>query len=70
MAVAYAEFGAKVPRDEYDKFRKNFPQYGATNWLINEALKEVNKLVEEDAGVKNIIQRAIQRVLDDKRNSK
>lgn len=70
MALEYAEFGAKVPRDEYEKFRKSFPQYGATNWLINESLKEVNKLVEEDAGVRNIIQKAIQRVLDEKRNTK
>lgn len=70
MAQEYAEFGAKVPRDEYDKFRKNFPQYGATNWLINESLKEVNRMVEEDSGVRHIIQKAIQRVLDDKRNSK
>lgn len=68
MATDYAEFGAKVPREEYDKFRKNFPIYGATNWLINEAVKEVNRLVEEDAGVKDIIQKAIQRTLQNNRS--
>ena len=68
MSADYAEFGAKVPREEYNKFRRNFPQYGATNWLINAAVKEVNRLVEEDASIKDIVQRAVQRMLDDNRN--
>lgn len=61
------EFGGKVPIHEYNDFKKNFPQYGATNWLVNTALAEVNRLVREDAGVANIVQRAIQQHLDARR---
>lgn len=68
--MGQVEFGAKVPQEEYEAFRKNFPQYGATNWLINGALRHVNKLVEEDAAVKGIIEKSIQQLLAENRSTR
>ena len=61
------EFGAKVQRADYDEFKENFPQYGAVNWFINTSLQEFNRAVRENPTSKDIINQAIQKMLEDNR---
>jgi hypothetical protein len=59
------EFGGRVPKEEYDRFRDTFPQYGATNWFINNALRRFNQFVEEHPEVKEAVDRSIDLMLDE-----
>lgn len=59
------EFGGRVPQDEYETFRENFPQYGATNWFINAALQRFNQLVEDNPIIKRAVDQAIDDMLDE-----
>ena len=70
MSASEKKLGAMVPVQDYEEFKKSFPQYGSTNWLITTALKEVNRLVREGAGNKGIVERAIQESLLARRDSK
>lgn len=68
MDQKFKEFGGKIPEDEYLEFKDNFPQYGATQWLINEAVKNINRLVRETPAYRNLVAIAIEnslRKLDD-----
>lgn len=59
------EFSAKVPYEEYERFKLAFPQYGAVSWFINEALVAFNRKVAEnpaaiqliDEGIDEMVQR-------------
>lgn len=53
------DFGAKVPEREYERFRANFPQYGATTWFINTALRRFNDEVERNPTAADLVDVAI-----------
>lgn len=59
------EFGGRVPEDEFTRFRDVFPQYGATNWFINTALRRFNSYVEEHPEVRQAVDRSIDLMLDE-----
>lgn len=59
------EFGGTVPLEEYELFREAFPQYGATNWFINHALKAFNQQIRENPILKTGVDQAIDSMLDD-----
>lgn len=65
MADKTKEFGGRVPVEEFDKFKEVFPQYGATNWFINNALLRFNQLVEDNPVIKEAIDKAIDDMLDE-----
>jgi hypothetical protein len=64
------EFGARVPLEEYEKFKQNFDSYGAVNWFINTALKRFNERVAENPSLKIILNQAIEDMLLDRRETK
>jgi hypothetical protein len=63
------EFSAHVPIDEYNEFKKNFNQYGAVKWFINESLAQFNAQVRENPTLRQLVSNAVQQMLDDNRNS-
>ena len=58
------DFGAKVPTTEYERFRNNFPMYGATTWFINTALKRFNDAVERNPSMLDKVDEAIIRMVE------
>jgi len=64
------EFSSKVPREEYDRFKERFPQYGAVNWLINTMLKTFNDLCDMTPDAQEIINRSINLMLAHNRGAK
>jgi hypothetical protein len=58
------EFGADVPKREYDRFKRNFPQYGAVKWFLNEALRTFNDHVEAHPTSVDDIDAAIRHMAD------
>lgn len=67
--AAEKEFSAKVPLEEYEEFRKNFPQYGAVNWFINLSLVEFNRHVRENPTTADLVRKAIQDMVEERRDS-
>jgi hypothetical protein len=63
------EFSAKVADEEYSKFKEAFPQYGAVNWFINTALLNFNKQVELHPEVKELVNRSIEEMLQERRQT-
>lgn len=59
------EFGGRVPVEEFERFKETFPQYGATNWFINNALRRFNQYVEEHPEVREAVDRSIDLMLDE-----
>ena len=57
------EFGGKIPYDAYEEFRTNFPQYGATNWLINEAVLQMNSLIRANPQYRDIVSEAVKNAI-------
>lgn len=58
------EFGARVPREDYEEFREHFPElYGATAWFIRTSLKEFNKRLREDPDLKDQVHLSINEML-------
>lgn len=53
------EFSADVPEEEYRKFRKRFPGYGASTWLITGALTEFNARMEKYPELESEVQASI-----------
>jgi len=62
------EFSGRVPRKEFDFFKTTFPQYGATNWFINDCLKKFNDKVRANPGLANLIDEMIDDLLKHNRN--
>lgn len=67
MAEGIKEFSAKVPEEEYERFRKHLPMYGAVNWFINTALKEFNDRLEANPSLRANAVDAIDQLLVDRR---
>jgi hypothetical protein len=63
------EFSAKVPDEQYQAFKEAFPQYGAVNWFINTALQNFNKQVEANPAVKELVNRSIEEMLQERRQT-
>lgn len=63
MARETKEFSAHVPVDEYEEFKRNFPQYGAVNWFINSTLTEFNRVVRENPTAREQIVQSIEAML-------
>lgn len=63
------EFSAKVPDEEYDRFKARFPVYGAVNWFINTALKEFNDRVEANPTLQLLVNDSISTMLTERRES-
>lgn len=63
--TATVDFGGKVPAEEYDRFKEIFPQYGATKWFINVALKSFNDYVDRNPIVREAVDRSINEMLDE-----
>lgn len=63
------EFSAKVPDEQYQKFKEVFPQYGAVNWFINTALASFNAQVDARPEVKELVNQAISNMLEERRQS-
>lgn len=61
------EIGAAVPAADHDEFRENFPQYGATQWLITEALRAVNDIVRRNPQLRSIVLFSIEQTLLERR---
>jgi hypothetical protein len=70
MALDGKEFSAKVPLDEYNRFKQNFDSYGAVNWFINTALKEFNDRVAANPTLKQLVNEAIDEMLVARRESR
>lgn len=64
MKTETVEFSSSVPKEEYDFFKENFPQYGAVKWFINTALKEFNDRVRENPSLREQVNGAVQSMLD------
>ncbi len=62
--MATREFGGRVPEQQFDLFKSAFPQYGAVNWFINQSLEALNRRVKANPGIKNVIDLAIDDMLD------
>jgi hypothetical protein len=54
------ELSAYVPTEEYEFFRQQFPQYGASTWFINSCLAEFNARVREDPSAVEKIRKSIE----------
>lgn len=65
--VELKEFGAKVPKKEYEFFRTTFPQYGATNWFINAALVKFNEEVKKNPSLADQVDNAVKEMLKENR---
>jgi hypothetical protein len=63
------EFSAKVPDEEYQAFKEAFPQYGAVNWFINTALHNFNEQVKANPVVTELVNRSINDMLQERRQS-
>lgn len=63
MASTTAELSAEVPREEYEFFREQFPQYGASKWFITTALIEFNARIREQPSLKEHVDASIQQML-------
>lgn len=63
------EFSAKVPSEDYEEFKHNFPQYGAVSWFINSALREFNRLNRENPTARELVNESIQNLLVENRQS-
>jgi hypothetical protein len=63
--MATREFGGRVPEEEFKKFKEAFPQYGATNWFINEALRSFNENVRRNPAIRRAVDDAIDDMLDE-----
>lgn len=61
------EFGAKIPRELYDEFKEQFPQYGAVAWWLNTALESFLTQIAEDPTTKEQINAAILSMLRENR---
>ena len=64
MAEPTVEFSALVPKREFDRFKENFPQYGATKWFINAMLTAFNDRVEAEPSLRELIDEAIENSLE------
>lgn len=64
------EFSGRIPRKEFDFFRTTFPQYGATNWFVNAAVKAINDRVRANPDLANSIDIMIDELLQHNRESK
>lgn len=61
--VGQVEFSALVPADEYEKFKNNFPAYGAVKWFINESLHAFNQKVQEHPSLRDLVDTAVSEML-------
>lgn len=61
--MTQVEFGARVPQDEYEFFKENFPQYGAVTWFVNTALSEFNQRLRDNPSAKEQIEKSIEALL-------
>lgn len=61
------EFGARIPESEYERFRKAFPQYGASTWFINTSIREFNEQVAANPSSIELINASIVKMLQDNR---
>lgn len=57
------EFSSKVPEEEYERFKKRFPQYGAVNWFINASLKNFNDACDGVPDSQELVNRSINLML-------
>lgn len=64
------EFSAKVPDDEYRRFKDKFPMYGAVNWFINTALKEFNDKVEANPSLRQLVADSIEELVTTNRDTR
>lgn len=62
--VATVEFSARVPQSEYLRFKERFPQYGASQWFINAALRAFNDRVADSPSLEEVVNDSIQAALD------
>lgn len=70
MAEEKVEFSSKVPQEEYERFKKRFPQYGAVGWFINSSLKTFNDLCELIPDSQEMVNRSINLMLAQNRGAK
>lgn len=57
---------ARVSKTDYMEFNRLFPQYGATTWFVRNALSEFLDRVREFPSMRDQINVAIEKMLDDK----
>lgn len=67
MASETVEFSSHVPKEDYDYFREQFPQYGATKWFITSALREFNERVRANPTLKEQVAYSIEHMLETSR---
>jgi hypothetical protein len=63
MAKPTVEFSARVPREDFEEFKANFPQHGAVQWFISTALKEFNRVCSSSETIQEQVEQAIEQML-------
>lgn len=57
-------FSARVPIAEYLRFKDRFPQYGASQWFINAALRAFNDRLSQEPSLEAVIEESIQSAIE------
>lgn len=63
--MAKVRFGGFVDEAEAERFRRNFPQYGATQWFITTFLKRFNDTVEKQPSLVDTVDASIREALNE-----